>query len=955
MATESSFKSVSFGRLTTIFAGIMLLFLSLTALQTWDKLNREFDRKVISQMEASLDQVIMQTSDEAFAYARFNELIDVARKHGVSSLQMQQKVLECINRYRSPVKLFFYQNQRLLRSFFANESDLKLFTPILQAMAAEGEEFKQAQRQLHHMLLDHFGPGHRLELMLMTKDLIKRYRVKDNDQFYYWRDMPDGLGVFFIATQPPTFLERFASIYKESEIYGAGNPATKEWIPPRGLTADQTAAAFIKAGLSGQNHTIASDHLWYFVTDETGAVWCRAVNFSDSENQRPRWALFILISAVALCLTTLLIYLGSLTGYKPGTSVCNWLDSLSIKYRVLGLFAMASIFPVIFTVLIGATSLADRGEVIENAIISESIAAIEPLEKMVNIKIAQSQQLGHDLRQALITEPGSEELFNYYLKKNSLPRLLSRLEVRDSDGITMFSTDDREVHGVVEAMDIFSRIAIKLHSPSRMGQALNRVSPAEIVSEAVLSTDEVGLASIIRQRGRQWVFRVGTFPTTWYWDAYPEIASGPAFLCVTTQVQTLYHYQVLEELEKQANRNDSINLAIEINNQYSDFQLVPERSDIDSRELMAAAIASQRSGRVVNRVTHIAGRPFWLVAKAEKQVGTHVFLHLISQQERLSTLNPLKWRLATGGLMALIVALLGAMLVSRLVVLPVQDLGAGISAIRERNHNYRTPVRRDDEFGTLALAFNKVIGELKELEYGKVVQESLLPDAPIVPKGYDIAFFNTSATDLAGDYHDTIQLDDGRLAIILGDVTGHGISAALAMAMAKATVNHNGNSGGKYPQPLMDSLNALFNKELKPRHKFMTLVTIVIDPATGKLEVDNAGQSYPRFFCAEEKCSSDIAIPSMPLGAMKKRRPKVEVKMMQSNDAVILYSDGIIECSDRSGEMFGYDRFNSLFDRLMNERLGAADALKQMMHELDSFRIPGAYPDDVTLVLIRKL
>ncbi len=182
MRTESSFKSVSFGRLTTIFACIMLLFLSLAAIQTWEKLNREFDRKVISQMEASLDQVIMQTSDEAFAYARFNELIDTARNHGVNSLQLQQKVIECCDRYRLPVKLFFYQDRRLLRSFFADESDLKLFAPILQGMAAEGEEFIQAQRQLHQMLLDHFGPGHRLELMKMTKDLVKRYRVKDNDQ-----------------------------------------------------------------------------------------------------------------------------------------------------------------------------------------------------------------------------------------------------------------------------------------------------------------------------------------------------------------------------------------------------------------------------------------------------------------------------------------------------------------------------------------------------------------------------------------------------------------------------------------------------------------------------------------------------------------------------------------------------------------------------------------------------
>ncbi|MBU1106683.1 MAG: SpoIIE family protein phosphatase [Candidatus Riflebacteria bacterium] len=955
MRSDSDFKTVSFGRLTTIFVGIMLLFLALTAEQTQQKLNSEFDRKVINQLEASLDQVILQTSDESFAYNRFKELIETARQHGINSLRLQQEVVSCVEKYKLPVKCFFYQNQQLVRSFYAEAEELLLFAPILQGMAAKNESFIQAQRQLHQMLLDYFGPGNRLELVKLSKSMVRRYRVKNSDQFYYWNDMKDGLGVFFIATRPNTFIERFKSIYTEPCEFGAGNPTTQEWVPPRGISPDQTAAAFMKARLSGQNHTLAFGHIWYFVTDETGVVWCRADKLASSEEQRPEWAQKVFLVSAALCLAALLIYLCSLLGAMPGTTFCKCLDSLSIKYRVLGLFSMASVFPVIFTVLIGSASLADRVEVIENSIISESIAAIEPLEKMFKFKLAQSERMCKDLRLALLTEPGSEELFMRYLNKYSIPRDLSRFEVRDGNGNTLFSTDDREVHGVVGAMDIFSKIALKLHAPARMGSAIDRVSPAEIVSESVLSTDELGMATVMRQRGRQWVFRMGTFPTTWFWDVYPEIATGPAFTAVTTQVQIVYSNQVRSELNKKADLNDSISMATEMNYDYCDFEIQPERSDVDKQKLLSSALASLRSGRVVNRVTQINERPFWLTVKPEKNIKTHVFFHLISQSERLNSLNPLKWQLAGSGLMALIVSLLGAILITRLVILPVQDLGAGISAIRNRNHDFRTPVRRDDEFGALATAFNKVIGELKELEYGKIVQESLLPREPIIPDGYDIAFFNTSATDLAGDYHDTIQLDDGRLAIILGDVTGHGISAALAMAMAKATVNHTGNDGTKYPQTLMNSLNALFSKELKPRHKFMTLVTIVIDPTSGKLEVDNAGQSYPRLFSAEKRCSADVAIPSMPLGAMKKRKAKIEVRQMQSNDAFILYTDGIIECSDTTGDMFGYDRFNDLFDSLMNQRFSASGALKEMMRQLDDFRVAGAYPDDVTMVIVRKL
>jgi sigma-B regulation protein RsbU (phosphoserine phosphatase) len=361
-----------------------------------------------------------------------------------------------------------------------------------------------------------------------------------------------------------------------------------------------------------------------------------------------------------------------------------------------------------------------------------------------------------------------------------------------------------------------------------------------------------------------------------------------------------------------------------------------------------------RTGKLVSRTVEIDSVPYWLTIKPEKTINSHVFLNLISKPDRLSALNPLKRQLATGSALALLVSLLGAMLLTRLFIWPIDDISKGINAIRDRNHDFRIQVKRNDEFGAISSAFNNVIEELKELEYGKVVQTSLLPSKIPVPAGYDLACFRASATDLAGDYHDVLALNDGKTAIILGDVTGHGISAALAMAMAKATVDFMELKGKYFPQPLMDKLNALFNKELKPRHKFMTLVTLVLDPVTNELQIDNAGQSFPYFYEATHDRTTEIAIPSMPLGAMKKRRSKPQTITMKKNDALILYSDGIIECSDSKGEMFGYDRFADSFLRLTRQKLSASEILETMISELDSFREPGPYPDDVTLVLIKK-
>jgi sigma-B regulation protein RsbU (phosphoserine phosphatase) len=423
----------------------------------------------------------------------------------------------------------------------------------------------------------------------------------------------------------------------------------------------------------------------------------------------------------------------------------------------------------------------------------------------------------------------------------------------------------------------------------------------------------------------------------------------------TAQLIRVYNSQVEEKLALDRQNMENLKLTTQINYSYNDRKIYPKIQGIDQENLLKAALVSFKTGKVLFRNTVINHIPYWVTIKPEKTINAHIFFNLISKPNRLASLNPLKNQLIIAGILALLVSFAGAMLLIRLFIKPIGNISLGIKAIREREHDFRIEITRNDEFGVLSNAFNKVIEELKELEYGRVVQASLLPEKLFIPEGYDLACFRTSATDLAGDYHDILPLNDGRLAIILGDVTGHGISAALAMAMAKATVDYLNLDGTLFPTSLMDNLNALFNRELKPRHKFMTLVTLVLNPDSGELITDNAGQSYPYYYRANLKKTEEIQIPSMPLGATKKRRAKPETRVMQSGDAVILYSDGIIECSNMSGEMFGYERLNQTFIELLEKDLSAQQILDEMMQRLDAFRKPGPYPDDVTLVLLKKI
>ena len=186
-------------------------------------------------------------------------------------------------------------------------------------------------------------------------------------------------------------------------------------------------------------------------------------------------------------------------------------------------------------------------------------------------------------------------------------------------------------------------------------------------------------------------------------------------------------------------------------------------------------------------------------------------MHLIDKEERLKVLTPYKWQLVFSVIFTMLLSLFGAWYIISLVILPVNNLSKGIEAIRYRTRDFIIPVTRKDEFGKLAIAFNKVIKEFDEMDYGRVVQESLLPIKSPQIDGYDIAYFKISASDLAGDYHDHAFLEDGKLTILLGDVSGHGISASLAMAMAKATFNYAQSLKVKFPEEFMEMLNTMFN------------------------------------------------------------------------------------------------------------------------------------------------
>lgn len=949
--------SVSFGKLLIIFLIILVFAVYYLSSDTSIKLIQNNEKQIETFMASELDSIVTDTSDQYYVWRNFKEIIDTASKCGIESQQLSDIISESYSKYKISAKYFFYKNKKLIKGFNYTDKDLILFANILQHLNYEylSPEYIESNRYDHNLLQEYFGPGNRLEIVKNNKGLLRTFTIKGGKQFYYWDNCSEEISIFFFTEEIPDFIERFNVVLAEKSNYnmGALDSNNKKIIPPQSFSTDQIHSAYMKSKKQNKSFIDSNNHYCFFQTLTNSDKVCYAIPINSNITNFFNWA--EILEKISLLSLFILLTVFIISLFKQENNILIFLDNLSIKFRIIGILLISSVFPALMSLIFGFELLTDKSKVLEEAILSESLAGISKIEDQYKELQNKLSILSLELREAVKKEKCSLEMFKKHLDKYSIESNLAYLEVRDENINTIFSPHDRQTSGISDIMDLISRIVLKLHNPERLDSSKLNISPAELVAESVFSTDELGFSTLLRERGKQWTLKSSSHPTIWYWDVYPELATGPAFICFTSITSTSFRKAIEDYFENLQLASDSLQLyALICENEFSSLIKPNKQSSLPEKDLLNIAQTALKTNNVLFRTVNINNNSYWVTAKQEKQVESHVFMHLINKEERLKVLEPYKWQLIISGLFTLFISLLGAWLIINLVILPVGNLSKGIEAIRYRTKDFTIPVTRKDEFGKVALEFNKVIKEFDELDYGKVVQESLLPDSSPELEGYDIAYFNVAASDLAGDYHDHAFLEDGKLTILLGDVSGHGISASLAMAMAKATFDYAQSLKVKFPEDFMDMLNIMFNKELKPRNKLMTMISVVLNTKTGEVIFDNSGQAYPAYFTASKQTSEEIKMPSLPLGGMKKRKKKALIKNMEPGDAFIFYSDGIIEASSSRGEMFGYDRFFAKFTEEMKKRIPVKEAINNIYQAVESFREPGHHSDDITLIIVKR-
>ncbi len=287
-------------------------------------------------------------------------------------------------------------------------------------------------------------------------------------------------------------------------------------------------------------------------------------------------------------------------------------------------------------------------------------------------------------------------------------------------------------------------------------------------------------------------------------------------------------------------------------------------------------------------------------------------------------------------------------------------LETGLGHLANGQFEGRVPILIDDDFGELARGLNTAMHGLQEREdlkdslaLASEIQQGLLPKhEPIIPY-YTLKGFQQTCYTVGGDYYDYIKLDDGRIWLMVADVSGKGYPAALTMANLQAmlrglaTLNWPIEEATNYlNEALCDTLTA---------GRFVTLFMAKLQPESHSLVWVNAGHVPPLLVSSSESGDSNIKAleaSSPPLGLIKNLQYEVVRTEFKAGDTLLAYTDGVTETSGRIGkDMFGESRLRNWL--IANAGESVEELPQLLLKELNAFGRTDE-DDDLTLLCVKR-
>jgi serine phosphatase RsbU (regulator of sigma subunit) len=301
---------------------------------------------------------------------------------------------------------------------------------------------------------------------------------------------------------------------------------------------------------------------------------------------------------------------------------------------------------------------------------------------------------------------------------------------------------------------------------------------------------------------------------------------------------------------------------------------------------------------------------------------------------------------------------------------PIKMLAWRADQIARGDLETRVEISSGDEIGMLGENFNYMADRLlilmretaekatleKELEVARTIQETLVPPADLVQRQFvNLAGYFLPASQCGGDWWTVHDMPDGRVLVVIGDVTGHGVPSAMITAAAKAACDVvRTTEGNKLTVTrLLEVMNRAIFESAK-RKFVMTCFASILDPKARTITYANAGHNFPYLFRPGGGEGQDFQVlmsRGNRLGDLEESRYDEKTQALKANDVLVWYTDGIVECENERGEEYGEKRFRAAIRRASDlDPLAMREAVVSSAGQFFGDR---ARKDDITMVFAR--
>jgi sigma-B regulation protein RsbU (phosphoserine phosphatase) len=319
------------------------------------------------------------------------------------------------------------------------------------------------------------------------------------------------------------------------------------------------------------------------------------------------------------------------------------------------------------------------------------------------------------------------------------------------------------------------------------------------------------------------------------------------------------------------------------------------------------------------------------------------------------------------------VALIMGLALARSITSSIHELTTGTERVRQGDFTHRIKTAAKDQLGELAGSFNQMTGSIEnllqtaaekkrleeELRIARQIQMSLLPRGPLDFAGLTITALCVPAREVGGDYYDFFRLPQGRLGILIADVSGKGTSAALYMAELKGLVLSLSQIYFS-PRQLLIEVNRIISENLDSR-SFITMTYAVVDVAQGSMTYARAGHTPMVYLPAPGRAEphAQVLVPSGMVvglrieGAAEKFAALLEEETIPlgAGDVIVLYTDGITEAMNLESDLFGDSRLSRIVEE--HGHLESAELRERILREIEAFVGEADQHDDMTMVLLK--